>query len=91
MNATKHTRRLPDWPALMGEAMAAAYLGRSTAWLHDMRKAGKVPPRVQAGGSWMYRQTDLALWVASLPSESERIKEQEQLDADEAFNLTSRG
>lgn len=81
-------KAIPDWPALMGEKMAAAYLGRSESWLRDARARKVTPPRVRAAGSPMYRRRDLDLWIATLPNEEELAIGEEQSAANEAFGCT---
>lgn len=41
---------------------AAAYLGKSTAWLRNYAKQYGVP-RVRLGQQWRYRATDLDRWL----------------------------
>ena len=58
----KHDRiaLMPDWPARMGEDLAALYLGISTGTLRERVKDGLYPAPVRDGGRilWSRRQLD---------------------------------
>ena len=51
---------MPDWPARMGEEMAALYLGVSVPTLQSRIKAGVYPSPVREGGRtfWSKHQLD---------------------------------
>lgn len=52
--------KMPDWPARMGEDMAALYLGVSATTLRERVKARTYPQPVREGGRllWSRRQLD---------------------------------
>ncbi len=51
---------MPDWPARMGEDMAADFLGISTGMFRDRVKAGEYPKPIREGRRllWSRRQLD---------------------------------
>lgn len=68
-------RPLPDWPAAMGEAMAAAYIGVSATKLRELVADGRVA-RVRLDGRRLYLRRDLNAFLDRLagiaaPSPSE--------------------
>lgn len=51
---------MPDWPARMGEDLAALYVGVSLTTLRERVKEGRYPAPVREGGRifWSRRQLD---------------------------------
>lgn len=46
----------------MGTDQAAAYLGKSAAWLRNYARQYGIP-RVRLGQQWRYKAADLDLWL----------------------------
>lgn len=57
--------RLPDWPAAMGEDMAAAYLGISASKLRELVSDGRIG-RLKLDGRFLYRRKDLDTFLDRL-------------------------
>ena len=55
---------MPDWPARMGEEMAARYLGVSIPTLQSRVKEGRYPAPVREGGRTFWAKAQLDSFVA---------------------------
>ncbi len=65
---------LPDWPARMGEELAAAYLGVSASTLRAGSAAGRYPRPVRDGKRILYARAQLDRFVLAqfgIPTENE--------------------
>ena len=63
----KHERvaKMPDWPARMGEDMAAAYLGVGLTTFRDRVKGKEYPQPVREGGRVLWARVQLDRFVES--------------------------
>lgn len=57
--------RMPDWPARMGEDMAADYLGVGLTTFRDRVKERKYPQPVREGGRLLWSRRQLDLFIES--------------------------
>jgi excisionase family DNA binding protein len=57
--------KLPNWPARMGEDMAADYLGISRPTLREGAKAGRLPAPLREGGRILWAKKQLDDFVAA--------------------------
>lgn len=73
---------LPDWPRLMGEGMAAAYLSIGTTTL---REHGPAPKRY--GRRVLYDRHDLDRWADRMDEQplDERQREEESAEIERGF------
>lgn len=55
---------MPDWPARMGEEMAALYLGISEPTLRERVKHGELPAPVREGGRVLWAKAQLDEFIA---------------------------
>jgi hypothetical protein len=55
--------KLPDWPARMGEDLAAAYLGVSASTLRQGSAAGRYPRPIRDGKRVLYSRVQLDRFV----------------------------
>jgi hypothetical protein len=56
---------MPDWPARMGEDMAALYLGVSATKFRERVKAKIYPQPVREGGRFLWSRLQLDRYVAA--------------------------
>jgi hypothetical protein len=57
--------RMPDWPARMGEDMAADYLGVSLTTFRDRVKSRQYPQPVREVGRLLWSRRQLDLFIES--------------------------
>lgn len=65
---------MPDWPARMGEDMAATYLGVSPSTLRAGVAAGRYPKPIRDGKRILFARVQLDRWVHAqfgIPSDQE--------------------